>query len=337
MRLLVLGGTRFLGPALIEAGLDRGWQVTAVARGVSGEAPTGAQLVRLDRHHDPQLTALADSEFDLIVDTWAGAPKVTAASATALRDRAATYVYVSSRSVYAQPLRPGAAEDAPVVEGHALADTTDYAADKRGAELAVMQAFADRALLLRAGLVLGPREYVGRLPWWLRRISLGGDVLVPGPPDLPIQYVDVRDLAAFALDAASAGRTGPYNVVSKPGHATMGSLIAACQTATGSNASLHWADPDVIAAAGIEPWTQLPIWIPPGSPDYGMHQADTSLAYAHGLRCRPISATVADTWDWLLAAGPDVGLGAPGRPVGIDPAVERRVLSGLIDHRVVRS
>jgi 2'-hydroxyisoflavone reductase len=327
--LLVLGGTRFLGPAVIEAGLARGWQVTAAARGRSGSPPAGAEFVVVDREADPGLAALAGRTFDLVVDTWSGAPKILNENAASLRGRVGAYAYVSTRSVYAQPLLPGADEHAPVVDADAAAGSTNYPADKRGAELAVVQHFPAAHLLLRAGLVLGPREDIGRLPWWLRRIAQGGDVLSPGPQDLALQYIDVRDLAAFALDAAAAGRTGPYNTVSEPGHTTMGALLETCRTVTGSDARLRWADPAVILDAGIAPWSELPIWLPPDGEDYGLHQGDTSLALAHGLRCRPMQETVADTWSWLCAAGPEAGRGVLGRQVGLAAESERQVLASL--------
>lgn len=329
MDLLVLGGTRFLGPAVVDAALARGWHVTAASRGQSGRPAAGAEFVVLNRERDLELTALARRTFDIVVDTWSGAPRIVQANAASLRDRVGSYAYVSTRSVYAQPLFRAADERAPVVEASADADSTNYPADKRGAELAVAQQFPAHHLLLRAGLVLGPREDLGRLPWWLRRIEQGGEVLAPGPKNLALQYVDVRDLAAFALDAAAAGRSGPYNVVSEPGHTTMGALLEACRAATGSDAQLRWVDPAVILDAGIAPWTELPIWLPPDGEDYGLHQGDTALAFAHGLRCRPMTETVADTWAWLCAAGPEAGRGVTGRAVGLDPETERQLLARL--------
>jgi nucleoside-diphosphate-sugar epimerase len=227
--------------------------------------------------------------------------------------------------VYAWPTPPGLDESAPVVEG----GDGDYAAVKRGGELAAEQVFGDRALLARAGLVLGPWENVGRLPWWLLRIARGGDVLAPGPPDLPLQYVDVRDLAAWILDAVAAGLGGPYNVVSPPGHTTTGELLERCVAVTGSSAVLRWAAPEVIEAAGIEPWTQLPVWLPPGEDYDTMHRGDVSKALAAGLRCRPVAETVADTWAWLRSL-PGPPPQRPDRPqAGLPADVEARVLASL--------
>jgi len=322
MELLVLGGTEFVGRAVAEAAVERGWQVTVFHRG-RHPAPAGVKVLTGDRLGD--LGALAGGRWDAVVDTWSAEPGAVRASAQLLKGRVDRYAYVSSRSVYAWPTPAGLDETAPVVEG----GDGDYAAVKRGGELAAEEAFGDRALLARAGLILGPWENVGRLPWWLQRIARGGDVLAPGPRDLALQYVDVRDLAAWILDALAVGLGGPYNVVSPPGHTTMGELLAQCAAVTGSSAVLRWAAPEVIEAAGIEPWTQLPMWLPPGEDYDTMHGGDVSKALAAGLRCRPVAETVADTWTWLRSL-PGPAPQRPDRPpVGLPVDAEARVLAEL--------
>jgi len=224
---------------------------------------------------------------------------------------------------------PGADESAPVVDANpASNDGGDYQAAKRGGELAARAAFGDRALLARVGLILGPYEIVGRMPWWLRRLERGGEVLAPGPPDQPLQYIDCRDLAAWMLSAAHRGLGGTFNTVSRRGHATMASLLEAAREVTGSRATLVWVSPEVIEAAGIEPWIELPVWVPPSGEYVGIHDSDVSAAYAAGLTCRPVSQTVADTWRWLQDEGDPAS--RPGLPVhGLSPDTERRVLAGL--------
>jgi nucleoside-diphosphate-sugar epimerase len=212
-----------------------------------------------------------------------------------------------------------------VVDGDpASPDDGDYAAAKRGGELAALEAFGDRALIARAGLILGPYERVGRLPWWLRRLERGGRVLAPGPADQPLQFIDGRDLAEWMLSAAEQQIGGVFNSVSKPGHATMGELLEACRTATGSDAELVWTPPERIVQAGIAPWTELPIWVPPDSELVGLHTGDVSAALTHGLRCRPVVDTVADTWAWLQAEG-DPGSLSDGS-VGLPAERERQIL-----------
>jgi nucleoside-diphosphate-sugar epimerase len=283
-----------------------------------------------DRTAPGGLAALSDSAWDAVVDTWSAAPRAVRDAARLLRDRVGRYVYVSSCSVYDWAPPAGFTEDAPLVEGASPdAEQTDYARDKRGGELAALDAFgADRTLLVRAGLILGPYENVGRLPWWLTRTARGGRVLAPGPRDLPIQYIDVRDLAEWTLDGVERGLSGPYNLISPQGHATMGALLEACAAVTGGGAELRWTDPEVILEAGVEPWTQLPVWVPPGSDLHdALHGADVSRAVAAGLRCRPVERTVADTWDWLRSLG-GVAPQRPDRPLkGVDPETEEKVLA----------
>jgi 2'-hydroxyisoflavone reductase len=330
MRLLVLGGTEFAGRAVVEAAVERGWDVTVFNRG-KHRPPTGARVLTGDRTASDGLAALhGDETWDAVVDTWSWAPYAVRDTARLLRDRVGRYVYVSTCSVYEWALPVGYTEDAPLVTGASPdAEESDYAHDKRGAELAVLDAFGEeRSALVRSGLILGPYENIGRLPWWLNRVARGGPVLAPGPADLPLQYVDVRDLAEWLLGAAvERGASGPYNLIAPQGHATMGSLLDACVQVTGGAARLRWTEPETILAAGIEPWTQLPVWTPPGSEEHAaLHSADVSRALTAGLTCRPVEETVADTWRWLRA----VGETAEGRPergnVGLDPSVEAKVL-----------
>ena len=330
MRLLVLGGTHHVGRAVVEAALARGDQVTTLNRGVSGPPAAGARPLHADRADPAALAAaLGDASWDAVIDTWSGAPVAVSQAAALLAGRAGHYGYVSTRSVYQWPMPDGIDESAPVVAGDP-ADTSsaDYAAAKRGGELAAVAAFGDRALLARPGLILGPYEIVGRMPWWLRRLERGGDVLAPGPRERPLQYIDGRDLAAWLLTAADRGLGGAFNTVSKPGHATMASLLEAARKVTGNRANLVWVPPEVIEAAGIEPWTELPVWVPPTGEYTGLHNGDVSAAYAAGLRCRPVAETVADTWRWLQAEGYPAE--RPGRPSnGLDPERERQVLASL--------
>ncbi|MEV6402578.1 NAD-dependent epimerase/dehydratase family protein [Streptomyces galilaeus] len=329
MRLLVLGGTEFAGRAVVEAALGRGWEVTVLNRGRHAPVP-GARTLVGDRTAPGGLDALKDGEWDAVVDTWSAAPRAVHEAARLLRGRARRYVYVSSCSVYTWAPPAGYAEDAPLVEGaEPDAEQTDYARDKRGGELAAVDAFGEAdSVLVRAGLILGPYENVGRLPWWLARTARGGPVLAPGPRELPLQYVDVRDLAEWILGAAEQGLSGPFNLISPQGHATMGELLEACVRVTGGPAELRWTAPEIVLDAGIEPWTQLPVWVPPGSDLHdALHSADVSRAVATGLTCRPVGETVADTWRWLQEIGGEAPL-RPDRPQkGLDPEVEAKVLA----------
>lgn len=322
MKLLVLGGTAFVGHALVEEGLARGWEVTTLNRGTVAADPR-VEAIIADRRAG--LTEIAHREWDVVADTWSWEPSTVRDSARSIHtDR---YVYISSRSVHAWPTPCGATESAPTVEASPDDDVfDDYNRTKRGAELAVLDAFGDRAVLARPGLILGPRENIGRLPYWLTRAARGGDILAPGPADQTFQYVDARDLAAFALSASP----GEYSIVSERDHATLGQLLELVMQVTNSTGTLRWADPDALVAAGVEPWMDLPIWIPAGEGHESMHEADVSRAMAAGLTIRPLHETVADTWQWLQSIG-GVAPQRPDRPaLGLTAERERELITALI-------
>jgi len=329
MRLLILGGTRFAGRAVVEAAQAEGIDVTTLNRGLSGRNAGGVRVLTADRTDPAALAgALGDQTWDAVIDTWSGAPKAVADGCAALAGRAGHYCYVSTISVYADPLPPQADEHAPLVDAdpdraEPLTDLADYPAVKRGAELAALRAFGDRALIARPGLILGPYENIGRLPWWLRRIERGGNVLAPGDPATPLQYIDVRDLAGWLVNAARRGLTGAFNLTGKPGHATMGELLDAAVEVIRTDAALVWIPQERVLDAGVSPWTELPIWLP-RDPEYDNHnKVDSSAARETGLADRPVRETVAATWAWLQAEGDP-----PPRPgIGLDPAREQAVLN----------
>ncbi|WP_328678605.1 SDR family oxidoreductase [Streptomyces sp. NBC_00322] len=331
MRLLILGGTAFVGRAVVESALARGWEVTVFHRG-RHEAPAGAATLLGDRTAPDGLAALAEGEWDVVVDTWSAAPSAVRDAARLLAGRVGRYVYVSSASVYAWPPAAGYDETSPVVESSADAGDVPYAEAKRGGELAAVRSFGeDRALLVRAGLIIGPGENIGRLPWWLGRIARGGPVLTPGPRDTPLQYIDVRDLADWMLQAAERGLSGPYNLVSEQGHTTIGELLEACGRATGLVPELRWTPAEAILAAGIQPWTDLPIWIPQAEqPELynAVHGVGVAKAVGAGLRCRPVGETVADTWAWLRSIGGRAPQRGDRPVVGLSRELEAEVLGG---------
>lgn len=328
MRLLVLGGTQYVGHAAVAEGLARGWEVTVANRGRSGPPQDGVRPVLLDRTQPGAFEALTGQHFDVVLDTWSSAPSVVRDAARALGPSTDRWVYVSSRSVYAWPLPRGGDESAPVVDGDPDAAATDYAADKRGAELALDRELGpERVVHLRAGLILGPRDNVGRLPWWLRRVARGGRTLAPAPAGLPIQYVDPRDLVALGLDAAVAGRHGPVDVVCPPGSATLGDVLEACRLATGSAADFTWIDPGWLLEQGVAVWTELPIWVPESEEAYALHQSDVTRALEWGLRIRPLRQTVADCWAWVQEVDAAGTAPPPRDDIGMDPAREADLLA----------
>ena len=326
VRLLVLGGSAFVGRSVVTAAIDRGWSVTTFNRGRNPWAHPQAQVLVGDRLEPADLTQLQGGCWDAVVDTWAGAPSAVLESATLLAECAGRYLYVSSRAVYTAPTPTGLAETHPTVPASPNAADTDYPRNKRGAELAVQTVFRDRSVLARAGLILGPHEETGRLPYWLLRMARGGRVLAPGPADQPVQYIDVRDLAGWLLEAADGDVSGPVNLVTPTRQATMADLLGAAAACTGAGAELIWVDPAAIRRTPLDRWTELPGWIPPGSEFAGLRSTNTDRARGSGLRCRPVEQTVADTWTWMTAAGPTPVAPAASLRLGLDPVKERAAL-----------
>ena len=332
MRLLVLGGTRFVGRAVVSDAVARGWDVTVLNRGATARPAEGVTALTADRTSYAELKdVLGDLSWDLVVDTWAGAPNVVRDAAGLLADRTDRYGFISTRSVYVWPPAPGADETAPLVEANPDAERVDYAADKRGGELAALREYGDnRVLMARAGLILGPYEDVGRLPWWLGRISRGGQVVAPGEPGRFLQYVDARDLAAWLLSNLEQGTAGPVDIVCPRDVVTIEDLLTACLAATGSDAELVWVPESVLDEEAVEGWTQLPCWVPSTGELAGMMESDTSKAIATGLRCRPVEDTVRDTWAWVQRDGmppPREGLPLNGLPLELEKKLLARVSS----------
>ncbi|MFI0942382.1 NAD-dependent epimerase/dehydratase family protein [Streptomyces sp. NPDC021020] len=341
MRILVMGGTWFLGKAVVDDALRRGWQVTAFTRGRSGAPAPGAESVRGDRLVAQDLARLAElGPWDAVVDTSASglAPRDVLAGAQALKEEARQYVYVSTVSVYRGWPNEPLTEESEVLDGPPDADAgygampagwtgpdLHYGRQKAGTERAVVAAFGHaRTAIVRPGVILGPGEYVGRLPWWLNRAAHGGRILAPGSPAKVIQPVDVRDVARFALDQAAAPAGGTYNVTAPVGRDTMGDLLTACLDITGASGRLAWAPDELLLGHGVRQWTELPLW----RTHPGVWQIDATRAYAAGLVCRPLAETVTDTWQWLRSGGLPVDHPRWAQH-GIDPAKEAKVLASL--------
>lgn len=337
MRLLILGGTWFLGRALGEVAIGRGWSVTTFNRGESAPDLSAVEAVHGNRERPEDLKRLAThGPWDAVVDTIGFVPEQVLSAATALEPVAGRYVYVSSVNVYTGwpdlPLRessplfdcpPDAAEDYAVELGYA----GQYGTLKAGCERAVEQTFGPtRSVLLRPGVIVGPREYVGRLTWWLNRSARGGEMLAPAPAARPIQPVDVRDVAEFAAHCATSDLPGAFNITAPQSHATFGELVDTCAQLTSAGAHAVWAEPEWLVANGVQQWTELPLWRTPG----GVWEVDNSRASAAGLRCRPLRDTIADTWSWMTGGASAItGEGEAGRAAdhGISSDREAELLS----------
>ncbi|WP_328403947.1 NAD-dependent epimerase/dehydratase family protein [Streptomyces sp. NBC_00390] len=337
MRLLVMGGTWFLGRHIAESALARGWEVTTFTRGRSGTDVAGVDPVRGDRMVVDDVQRLAEyGTWDAVIDTSSSdlAPRDVLLTSSALRDRVARWVHISTVSVYAGWPHQHLTDDSELLECPADADEsygytgadgspTQYGFQKAGGERAVAEALADRAVFLRPGVILGPGEYVGRLPWWLHRAAKGGRFLAPSPGGRRIQPVDVRDVAQFALDQAAGEEGGSFNVAHPEG-ITFEDFVTGCLEVTGGAGRPVWSEPGVLVEHGVKQWTELPLW----RTHPGVWSVDATRAVAAGLRCRPLLETIRDTWAWLEN---------DGRPVdhprwaehGIAPEKEAKILASL--------
>lgn len=321
MRILVLGGTRFAGRAIVEAALGRGDTVTLFNRGITNRGLfPGVETVIGDRTED--LRSLGKRDFDAVVDVACYDPAAARLSAGALADRTGRYVFVSTVSVYAdQSTTEAQLEDAPLaaLKPDAAGPLENYGANKALCEAVVREVYGDRALIGRPGLISGPHDPTDRFPYWPRRIARGGRVLAPGDGGDLTQVIDVRDLAAFLLDAVHRQRGGVYNLTGTP--RPFGILLDLCRTATYSDAEPAWTAGDRLLAAGVDPGSGIPLWV--AEPGYeAFNDVDSSRAAAAGLACRPLIDTIRDTLAW------DLGRGGPEKE-GLDPAEERRLLAEL--------
>jgi 2'-hydroxyisoflavone reductase len=325
MRLLVIGGTVFVGRAVVEAALARGDAVTLFHRGWHGrDLFDGVETILGDRTTD--LDRLGGREWDLVVDTCGFRPEHVAASARALAGAVDRYAFVSTAGVYRDwPERPVPDERAPLHEG----DDEDYSVLKAACERALEAELPGRAVQVRPGIIVGPHENIGRLPHWLRRMERGGDVLAPGRAEAEVQLIDARDLAAWTLAMGARQDAGAFNAVAPPGWTTWGELLETCRAAVNPAATLRWVDGERVAAALEDPWTQLPLWPAPAPDAAGVYGMDTRRAVAAGLVIRSLEATVADTWAWLRDGGRLSEWRDDLRGEGLDAARERALLDEL--------
>ncbi|RBY74596.1 epimerase [Geodermatophilus sp. TF02-6] len=322
MRLLVLGGTHFLGRHVVTAALDRGHEVTTFTRGVSGDPPDGACVLHGDRDDPAALpTALDGWVPELVVDTSCQS-RAAARNAAAALAGARGYAFVSSLNAYRNwPPGPiGPEDDEPTWQ----TDDEEYGPVKASAEREIGAALPGRFLTARAGLIVGPYDRVHRLGWWLQRIARGGRVVVPDALDQPIAAVDARDLAGWLVGTAERGAAGAVNATGPAGMSTLGGLLELCRGITGGDAEWVPVPEADLRAAGVQPWVHLPLWLPAGLARTAW-DVDTTRARQLGLPSRPLGESIADTWAWLCRVdelpSPPHGLPAPGLPAELETAL----------------
>jgi 2'-hydroxyisoflavone reductase len=314
MRLLVLGGTVFLGRHIVAAATERGHELTLFNRGQSDPRPVdGVEQIHGDRAHD--LGRLAGRRWDAVFDTSGFLPRAVRASADLLAGAVDRYTFVSSISAYGALPRPGLDEDAPLAPPPPP-DADDvlryYSELKAACEAEVQSAMPGRTLVVRPGLIVGPHDPTDRFTYWVRRLAEGGRVLVPDAPDQPVQWIDARDLADWMVRMAEDGATGVFNATGPAEPLTFGSMLERIRGATGGAAELVAVEEERLTEDGVEPWQELPLWLdlPRQPDDRGMLAVAIGRALAAGLTFRSLEQTVADTLAW---AGDRDG-GAAGLP-----------------------
>ena len=321
MNVLLLGGYQFLGRAIVAVAQSRGHAVTVFNRGRSDPAP-GAETI-LGERDDPR--PLAGRRWDAVVDTSGYLPRHVRAAAALLRDAVERYIFVSSLSVYAPPFAAGFDESAPRLtlpvgvdpDGGDLLE--NYGEKKALCEDAAEAAMPGRSVAVRAGFIVGPYDYSDRFNSWIERSARDEPMLVPGEASAPFQLVDVRDIAAWIVSAAEERLHGAFNVSGPLQPLTVLDAARACIAGTGSRAEPIVVSSEVVRAAGITGWEQLPFWFEPEL--YGMMQMSIERARATGLRTRPLADTVRDTFAWLRTTD-------HRRLISLPPELERAALAG---------
>ncbi len=337
LKILFLGGTGFIGPHFVEQAMERGHEVTLLNRGNRDELFADLELLVANRipGEGPGLSALEAEikkgrTWDAVIDT-ANVHRWVDDSAGMLKDAADRYLFVSSLSAYADASE-GRVEGDPVGEmPNEVADGIDrlpydmtyFGPVKARCEAAAEKHFGERAFVVRPGLIVGPRDFSHRFTYWPMRVRDGGEVLAPGAADHPVMYIDARDVTAFMLRGVERGLGGLFNVNGPVGgETTIGELLATCKKTTGSDAEFTWVEAGFLAERGVNPWQQMPVWIPPVGGYAGFHKTSIAKATAAGLTTRSTAETVRDTLAWFDEWAPGMkdergweyqpGVNAPG-------------------------
>lgn len=332
LKILILGGTGFIGPHQVEAALGRGHQVSIFNRGKSGP-DMFPQVENLLGDRDNDLSSLKGKKWDAVIDNSGFVPRWVKQSAELLKPNVGHYLYMSSISIYADTSVVGQTEDGKLQQ---LADPTtedrsngNYGGMKALSEQYVKAGFPKANTLLRPGLVVGPGDPTDRFTYWPVRVFQGGEVLTPGTPKDPIQCIDVRDLARWTIEAIENQHYGAYNLTGPYHQMTMGEFLDIVKSTTNSQADFTWVSADFLEQNKVVPWKDMPMWVPPDSDFKGFVQMDVSRAVNAGLTFRPMSDTVQDSLAWYRTVNPDEKLKA-----GLTKARETELLD--MWHRISR-
>lgn len=308
MKLLVLGGTVFLGRHIVAAALAHRHEVTLFNRG-QHNPNLFPEVEKLRGNRAGDLEALRGRRWDAVIDTCGYVPRIVRASAELLARSVEHYTFISSISVYADFSVPGLNENAPVgkLQDEAVEEITGetYGPLKALCEQAVENAMPGRALIIRPGLIVGPHDPTDRFTYWPYRVAQGGEVLAPGRPDHPVQIIDVRDLAEWIVRMVEARRTGTYNATGPDYALTMGQLLETCKSVSQSDATFTWVDEKFLLDAGVQPWIAVPLWVPDTEEHRGFSAVNCTKAISDGLIFRPLAETIQDTLAWITTRSSD--------------------------------
>jgi 2'-hydroxyisoflavone reductase len=340
MKLLIIGGTRFLGRHLVASALAANLEVTLFNRG-NHPAPPNVESIHGDRNTD--LAKLRGRRWDVVIDTCGMMPASVSAAAEFLSESVDRYVYLSSQSAYADVSYAGVKESAPLatLTGEQLEETTRI--DKSGStnygklygglkalcEQAAERAMPDRVLIFRPGLIVGPDDYTDRFTYWVVRVAQGGEVLAPGRQQQFVQFIDVRDLAEWIVRMVEVKAHGIYNTSGAPETVTMQRLLDECRTVNQSDASFTWVSEEFLLTENVAAWSDMPLWLPEDAAPHlrGFMFINSDKAVRAGLNYRPLDVTVRDTLEWYRTARANEKLKA-----GIDRDQEVTVLGKWHDH-----
>ena len=302
MNILILGGTKFLGRHLVDSALTRGHNVTLFNRGKTnpGLFPQ-VETILGDREHD--LEKLAERAWDAVIDVAGYFPRIVRLSAAGLERGVGRYIFISSISVYADTSKIGISESDPVgkIEDETIEEITgeSYGPLKALCEKTAQDIFGDdRALIIRPGLIVGPNDPTDRFTYWTQRVARGGDVLAPEKPDVPVQIIEVRDLADFTIQLIEEKASGIYNATGPAYELTLGTMLGACKEVSGSDAKFKWAAVEFLNQNNVAEWSDMPVWVPDNEENQGFSRVDISKAINAGLKFRPLADTVRATLAW---------------------------------------
>jgi len=316
MNILILGGTGFTGPFQVKYALSRGHKVTVFNRGKThpGELPKEAEQLIGDRNG--QLDALKGRKWDVCIDIPTTLPVWVRDAAQILKGNVDRYVFISTISVFSDNSKPNMDESGPLTEykgSDALAETQTtlranmglYGPLKAQSEKEAEKWFPGKALIIRPGLIVGPGDESDRFTYWPVRIEKGGEVLAPGTPDDPVQFIDARDLAEWVIRMAEQGTVGTFNATGPNYKLTMGKMFGEIKAATKSNATFTWADSDFLREQKVRAWSDMPTWVPPKGATLGFSQVNVQKAISKGLTYRSIGDTTKATLEWFHKQTPE--------------------------------